>query len=395
MNEHDDAGRSREVVSLLDAALVLVRRRKLLLWFLVGGGVLGLVLGLSAPPQYQASMTVISELGGDAASPGGLGATLRNFGFSLPGGAGAGSLSTQAIPEIAGSREVRLRVARDSFLVSESDVRVSLVDHLARPPTFGLGTIFRFVRSWTVGLPSRARRLFQTPRILQSDPRGEGYLTEEEDAAIRFVAGAVSVSENLDSGLITISAMADEPVLASQLVESVATHLRARVQEVFTTKTRENLRFVENQFESAREELEEADRALASFEDRNLDTRSSRLQLEGQRLQREVSFKAQLYTELQAQLTQAQIELQQSEPVITTIEAPSPPLRPSGPNRRLIVLFYLLIGGAAGTTLILVLESVGKASEDKLKQQKLTEIVDSVLPAPLSRRVLNRVSDKS
>ncbi|MBO6577040.1 MAG: hypothetical protein JJ976_16600 [Rhodothermales bacterium] len=152
---------------------------------------------------------------------------------------------------------------------------------------------------------------------------------------------------------------------------------------------------MENQFESAREELEEADRALASFEDRNLDTRSSRLQLEGQRLQREVSFKAQLYTELQAQLTQAQIELQQSEPVITTIEAPSPPLRPSGPNRRLIVLFYLLIGGAAGTTLILVLESVGKASEDKLKQQKLTEIVDSVLPAPLSRRVLNRVSDKS
>ncbi len=363
---------AQDEMSLLDIGVILARKRRVIARTTALFAILGLVTALAAPSEYRASMTVMSELGGDASVGGGLGSTLRSFGFSLPGGGSGGTLSAQAIPSIVSSRQVRLAVARDSFYFPEIGREATLVAYLSRDRDLRLGEVLEFVKSWTLGLPGKILSPFRSTRNRVSpSPGGESlFLTEEEEAAIEWVGASVSASENITSGLITIAASGEDPIVASQLVATVAEKLRLRVQEVYTYKTRQNLEFVENQFEQARSELQRVDAALAEFRDRNQALTSSRVQLEEQRLQREVTFKSQLYTELQAQLTQARIELQKSEPVITTIEAPSPPRGPSGPNRKLTLLLALMFGGMAGIGLAFVssaLESGGKEPEDRAK----------------------------
>jgi hypothetical protein len=75
-------------------------------------------------------------------------------------------------------------------------------------------------------------------------------------------------------------------------------------------------------------------------------------------LQRQVSFKSQLYSELQKQVAQSRLDLQRSEPVITVVEEPVPPLEKSGPNTILIIILLPLVGAILTTAVCLTYDYV-------------------------------------
>src|SRR5690606_29211635 len=125
------------------------------------------------------------------------------------------------------------------------------------------------------------------------------------------------------------------------------------------------------QFAGAEKELRDAENALARFDDRNNNPNSARLRTERDQLQRQVTFASQLYSDLQAQRTQAQIELQRSQPVVTVLEYPAVPVEPSGPNRKLIVLLSLVLGAAIGVGLAFVKAAIEKQSADEESSEKL------------------------
>jgi uncharacterized protein involved in exopolysaccharide biosynthesis len=363
-------------ISLLDLAIVLARKKNIILSTILVLGTIGLVVAVTAPPEYRTSITVMSELGGTSASAGGLGSALRNFGLSLPGTGSRGQLSTQAIPAIAGSRSVLLAVARDSLWFPSLGGQATLIQYLQQAGPSGARSLIGFIKSWTIGLPGKlVRALFGGPLAQPDLPDGQAaFLTEPEEKALGWLAGSVSTTEDVASGLITIAAVTPDPMLASQLVTSVARQLERRVQAVYTQKTRQTLYFVESEFEKARQGLAGAGEALAAFQDRNQGLTSSRLRIQEQRLQREVTFTAQLYSELQAQLAQAQIDLQKSQPVITPIGPPLPQQTPSGPNRKATVLSSIIIGGLIGVMLALIVTAWETGRRDPVRREKLAEI---------------------
>jgi hypothetical protein len=371
-------------ISLLDIGVILARKKRVIVRTTLICAVIGLVMALSAPREYNSSMVVMSELGGQGTSTVGIGSALRSFGFSLPGGGAGGALTAQAIPNIVDSRQVRLSVARDTFFIPELGHEGTLVEFLSRDTGPSIGGVVGFITSWTIGLPGKILGLFRSvpDQTGAGVPGGTLFLTEEEAAAVQWVASAISTSEDIDSGLITITASGPDALLASQLVSSVAQHLRLRVQEVYTNKARQNLDFVESQFDAAMAELAAADQALAEFQDRNQSLTSSRVELEEQRLRREVTFKAQLYTELQAQMTQSRIELRKSEPVITTIETPIAPNQPSGPNRKLTMVLALILGGVVGVGLAFLFSALESGARDPEDRAKLAEISAAIPSLP-------------
>ena len=97
--------------------------------------------------------------------------------------------------------------------------------------------------------------------------------------------------------------------------------------------------------------LQQAEEELARFIDRNTAVQSARLMVERERLQRKVEFKAQLYATLQTQVTQAELELQQSKPVITAMEDPVPPLRPASSRAPFKFFVSVIFGVLAGIAL--------------------------------------------
>ena len=79
-------------------------------------------------------------------------------------------------------------------------------------------------------------------------------------------------------------------------------------------------------------------------------------------------------SDLQAQLTQAQIELQRSEPVITLLEKPVPPIETSGASRVLLVIFGFILGGFIGIGLAFVKQYVQSQKSMRDERQKMEEI---------------------
>jgi uncharacterized protein involved in exopolysaccharide biosynthesis len=201
--------------------------------------------------------------------------------------------------------------------------------------------------------------------------------SEEEDNALNAISEKVSASVNEETGLMTISVTAGGPVLAADLAQSFVRHLRTRVREIRTEKVRGRLQFVKQRFQRAKQELESAEDRLAQFLDRNQSLNSPQLQFQRDRLQRQVSFKEELYSSLQSQLTQTRLDLQQRQPVVTAVEKPVPPMNESAPKRTVIVLLSLILGGFLGVGGAFVNAFLETSEEDPEEQEKLEELRES------------------
>jgi uncharacterized protein involved in exopolysaccharide biosynthesis len=189
---------------------------------------------------------------------------------------------------------------------------------------------------------------------------------------------------------MTISVVARGRQLAAGMAQSFVDHLSARVREIRTQKVRERLGFVKSRFQEAQDELEAAENRLARFLERNQNPTTATLRFQRDRLQRQVRFKEQLYTELQSQVTQTELDLQRRQPVVTVVEKPVPPKDRSAPQRTLIVLFCIVGGTFFGIAVAFVRWSL-RATEDDEQQSKLKEL-QNALPShrwldPVRRRM--------
>jgi uncharacterized protein involved in exopolysaccharide biosynthesis len=376
---------AEDEVSLLDILLVIARHKQLILRTVLVFTVLGVTYALLASEEYTSTAKVVREAQEEGGLSGGLSgglAALQGFGINI-GGASSG-LTPQAYTEILSSREVRLAVVRDTFYFADEDTMTTFVDYVDRPPGL-VGTILKY----TIGLPGTIMEAVQGDQrtAVETQSGARVYPTEAEEEAIKAIGDRISSSVDQETGLMSVSATAGEASLAAGLTESFLQHLTDRVSAIRTEKARRNLAFMEDRFTEVEQELRAAEEELATFVDRNSGIQSARLETERERLQRQVSFKSELYQQLQAQVTQARIELQRSEPVITVVEEPVPPLRRSAPRRMLVVLLCLILGGILGLAGAFVKSFLDSTEDDAEENEKLEEIKKSLVPAKLRSKV--------
>lgn len=369
-----------EEVSLIDVVLVLARNRKILAWTVLVFTLLGFTYAVLASEEYTSDARVVREAQTDGGVnlPGGISpGVLSGLGVSLEGG--SSGLSPKAFPNVLQSREVRLSVVRDTFRFPDAKRRMTFVDYVNRPP--GLtGTVLKYTLRlpWTLkdGL---GELISDAPAPAGTTAVGKPVvLTEEEDEALETISDMASTSVNQESGLMRIAVTAGGSRLAKDLTQSFVEHLTTRVREIRTKKVRERLQFVQSRFQEAEKELEAAEDRLAQFLERNQNPTTASLQFQRDRLQRQVSFKEQLYSELQSQLTQARLDLQRRQPVVSVVEEPVAPIQRSAPRRTLIVLLSMILGGILGVAGALF--SAFLTARDEEDRWKLEEIKTALVP---------------
>ncbi|WP_162862924.1 Wzz/FepE/Etk N-terminal domain-containing protein [Salinibacter ruber] len=369
-------------MSLLDILLVLARHKTLIVRTVLVFTLLGVTYALLAPEEFTSEARVVREAqteGGDL--PGGISSgALSGFGISL--GGSASGLTPAAYPDVLQSREVRLAVVRDTFRFPDAERPMTFVDYVNRPP----GTLSQ-VMKYTLWLPwtlkgMLGRAISGTPAPAGTTEAGEPLIpSEEEDAALKAVGNMISASVDEETGLMTISVTAGGPQIAAEITESFLNHFSTRVREIRTEKVRERLEFVEERFEEAEQELETTEDRLAQFLERNQNPTTATLQFRRDRLQRQVSFKEQLYSELQSQLTQTRLDLQRRQPVVTVVEEPVPPRSRSAPNRTLMVILAFILGGILGIGAAFVNAFFRNVQEDNEEKEKVDEIREHVIPS--------------
>ncbi len=385
-NDFDISGSSDQTyaeaeVSILDGLLVIAKRRTLIAYTVATFTAIGVLYAVLAPTEYTSTAQVVREAPVEAANlPGGLAALGSGLGLSL-GGASSG-LTPEAYPSILRSREVRLAVARDTFYFPDVDRRMTYIDYYNREP----GVLY-YLLQYTVMLPwTLKKNLFpSSPRPVGVDSTGVPlYPTEEEEEAVDELLARLSSSVDLESGIMTIRFTASDPGPAAEITRRFLHHLNRRVRAIRTKKTSQTLDFVSGQFTDAKQELRTAEEQLAEFADRNQNINSAQLRTERDRLQRQVRFASDLYSNLQEQLTKARIELKRSEPVITVVEEPVPPSERSSPKRTITVIFSVVFGTVVGLVLAFLASYVDR-EEGARGYRKIKQIKEKLTPTKVAR----------
>ncbi len=372
--------------SILDIALLVARNRRLISRTILGFAVIGLLLALFSTSEYTSSAKVIREVESEnpMSNLGGL-ALLRGIGVNL--GSGSSGLTPDAYPDVLNSREVRLAVVRDTFFFQDLDESGTFTAYINQK-TFGF-----YLRKFTIGLPGTILN------ALKSDNRAgaweNDFPTTEEEKAIKAVSQLINTEIDSETGLMLISSTTRDPYLSADLTQSFVDHLVDRIEVIRTEKAKRDLAFINQRFIVAQDSLKAAENALALFDDRNTNPQSARLKTQRARLQRQVTFKTELFSDLQAQQTQAAIDFQRSRPVITILEKPVPPVEPSGPKRFLTIVVSLILGSIVGIALAVAKGMLDGFRAERQGADKFNEIVNAFSPAPTFHRIKSRLTSKS
>ncbi len=366
-------------VSLLDILLVLARNKTIIVRTVLVFTVLGVTYSLLAPLEYTSETKVVRETQGKgpnlSGGLGGLAGGLAGGAVSgILGGASAG-LGPEAYTDVLTGRAVRLAVVRDTFRFPDAERPMTYVDHVNQPPgTLGIILKYTLQLPWTLK-SALGEAISGSPAPAGTTAAGKLLVpSEEENKALKDIADKVSASVDQESGLMTISVTAGGSRLAASLAESFLSHFTERVRKIRTEKVRERLEFVKTRFNDAEQELEAAEDRLAQFLERNQNPTTATLQFRRDRLQRQVSFKEQLYSELQSQLTQTRLDLQRRQPVVTVVEEPVPPMKRSAPKRTFIVLLMVIIGGIFGVVAAFLSTYFRSVKRTPAQSEKLEEI---------------------
>jgi len=187
--------------------------------------------------------------------------------------------------------------------------------------------------------------------------------------AVKILLGMIEVSENIKTGIYTVSLITFEPQLASDLTSALIEELDRHQREYNKAKTGEARQFIEERIFEIKKELEIAEETLKDFakSNRRIDN-SPLLLLEQQRLAREVSVLTGVFTTLKQQLETTKIEEVKESDYVIVIDPPEAPLFRSKPQKKKIVIIAGFLGIFLGI-LIGVIKEYAKNSDDENKEK--------------------------
>ena len=195
-----------------------------------------------------------------------------------------------------------------------------------------------------------------------------------EKMAIGSFLYMVKVSENSKTGILTLMINSLEPKLSADINNALIEELDAHQQKYNKARTSDAKQFIEERIIETEKELMIAEEALKVFRDRNRRIGNSpALQLEQQRLAREVSVLTGVFTTLKQQLETTKIEEVKESNYVVVLDHPEVPLGRSKPRTKLMIILAGLMGITFGIAFAFIKEyfiNSNKNEKDKISESK-------------------------
>jgi len=266
-------------------------------------------------PEYVSRVSILLPEN-KAGSLGGLAGLASQFGVNVPTETKTDLSSPSLFPKLLTSRTFAEKILDKKFYTKKYSKELSLLailTHGEKPPKFGRDTL-----------------ITQALKPLKS------LLGFEQDRTSSF-------------SIITVTAF--EPVFAKELAEVTIAELEKLNRYYKSQAVNEKTSFISNRISSVENDLESSEKRLKEFSERNRQISSPSLQLDFDRLTREVEIQKGVYLTLKQQLELAKIEEVQEVSIVQVLDKPQVALGPSNINLRRSVLFAAFLGIGLGIML--------------------------------------------
>ena len=198
----------------------------------------------------------------------------------------------------------------------------------------------------------------------------------ESHALQKFHENLLTVSEDIKTSIFSVSISTFEPELARDINLALIEELNFHQKKLNKKKADETRAFIEGRINDTEKELVKAEESLKNFKDRNRRIENSPLlQLEQQRIAREVTVLTGVFTTLKQQLETTKIEQVKDSEYVVVLDSPQVPLYRSKPKKKIMVVITFLFGIFLGVLIGLILEyskRIDRNQKQSLKKIKST-----------------------
>lgn len=364
---------NEQEIDLIELAAKVWNRKKLIFKACGIAALVGLVVAFSIPREYTTQVLLASE-SSSRTSSGSMGALAAMAGINLGSASGPDALSPTLYPEIVSSTPFLTGLFNIEVVDKKGKYKTTLYDYMAehqRSPWWSaiLSAPFK-VLGWGLSL------------VVSEESQEDGKngevnlfnLSKDEAAIVGALQEQIQVAVDKKTGAISLFVMMQDPLISATLADTVTQCLQNYVTEYRTNKARKDLEYVEKLFTEAKQDYYVAQQKYAIFMDGNRNVVLQSYLAEQTRLQNEMNLAYGVYSQMAQQLQAAKAKVQEVTPIYTIVQPASIPLRPSKPNKMMLLIGFVFLAGVGSVGWILFgdfLKGFGK----KAKEQDASEAV--------------------
>lgn len=317
---------------------------------------LGLFIAFGSDEEYTAEVKLLPEIN-QGGSLGGLGGLARSFGIN-PGQQPTEGIPAELYPDITRSLVLMDRLLAYEVTIPETRTRVSLFDYYneyKKPSLVSTTanytvklplTILGKLRGWLTSEPD----LTIADQLIMDEEKRQRIMrmTREEWEVVRQLRDRISASMGRESGVVTVSVKMPDAEMAADVTDQVVQYLTEYITSYRTEKARNDVEFIEERYNEAKNRFETAQEMMARFRDENRGELTAMARTQEQRLQSEYNLTFNLYNTMAERLEEARIKLQDQTPVVNILEPVAVPDQRSEPKRAITLLLAVFFGSIVG-----------------------------------------------
>jgi len=185
----------------------------------------------------------------------------------------------------------------------------------------------------------------------------------------------INIEYNIETNVYTLSVNSPEAKLSAEIANIYLDELDKHLRLYNNRKAIETREFIEERLLETETDLNLAEESLKNFREKNRNIISSAsLQLEQDRLIREVSVLISVFTSLKQQLETAKIDEVKELNYVVIIDPPEIPIDRSFPNKRTVVIITGILASLIGIFFVLVRHfylNIDSDAREKINELKL------------------------
>lgn len=344
---------------------LLLDNRKTIYKIVSASFIIGILIAVLSPIEYQTRATLMPELSNEAAASGAAGLLQKYGGLlglnstSLTGN-NPSMINVTLYPDIIRSTPFMLKLMSIKVHSTKYDTTVTIYHYfndVYKP------SIFSYIRKYTLGLPELIKGLFvknKVQSLLNNSQKGLIQITKKQESVVNSLRARLSASVDNQTGIITISSKMPEAQMSAVVAKNMIQLLKNYVIQYRTQKAMQNYLFIKGQYEKAKKRFQDSQDTLAKYQDENSNLATAQAQTHLKRLQDEYSLAYNLYNSLAQEKEQARIQVQQNTPIFKILEPATIPIKKSSPKRKMIVMLSIFLGLFFGTAVVLLTKDVNK-----------------------------------
>lgn len=330
----------------------LIKSKKFIIRWALAAFVLGLVVALSIPKSYTVKSILAPEFNSRASA--GLAQIINLSGYNMARQGTIDAVYPDLYPEVINSIPfiADLFNTNVSFTVDKKEISCDYYTYLheyRKSPWWSavIAAPFKAI-GWLISLFKEECEAIESDRSINPNA-----LTAEQEAMVSAARKSISINVDKKTFLVSLSVTAQDPNVATRILEVIIEKLQDYISTYRTEKVRKDLEFYEQVYEEAKAAYYTAQQHYADYVDANQGVVLQKVLTERSRLQDEMQLSYSLYTACAQQLQTAKVKVQQETPVCAVINPPTRPTRPSAPSKIKLIFIFVFLSLAISMTWVL------------------------------------------